>query len=532
MAKIPLGMDLGTTFSAIGKWENSSVHIGPKLYNFPLENSDSLQSKVFVNDTSNKDKHIVGTAAVNKGRMNPDTYYSAFKRGMDENSPMPCGSNTITPVELSSYIVHEALRIVGDVENPTAFVPGGFVVSVPYYFKEPQNRHTDEAVKMAMEKMFKGRSGYSTDLFLRLIPEPIAAGLSYIMDHPHDVKNDEIIFVFDLGGGTFDVTIFKVLNDLDGKKIKFTVLSTAGDSRLGGEDFDETLMQYILDTEGIDINKVQDNDKQKKRILLNLSLACTDCKKQLSSVDSYEMVLPFFDGRDLERVIQRDEFEKCFCGEEGNKVDYKSKIADIVDEALELAHLVPNRIDRVVLVGGSSNIPIVKRLLQRKFGDKIFTGDTQGAVAKGAALVAAIEMDKKNIAAGREPEFMTLWHDFKINDTVAHSLGIEIANGKVDEVIRRNAMTPAKAIKFYHPMSLTDDGEKVKMSPLSICQGKTKVGQVEFPDIYTHGRKPQDIIIKVELVAESTEIRSIIIVTEGNADKSDIILESTLSISK
>ena len=312
MAKTPLGMDLGTTFSAIAKWENSKVHIGPKLYNFPLENSDTLQSKVFVNDPSDKDKHIVGTAAVNKGRMNPDTYYSAFKRGMDENTPIPCGAGTITPVELSSYIVHEALKIAGDVENPTAFVPGGFVVSVPYYFKEPQNLHTVEAVKMAMEKMFKGRSGYSPDIFLRLVPEPIAAGLSYIMDHPHDVT-DETIFVFDLGGGTFDVTVFKVLNDLENKKIKFTVLSSAGDSRLGGEDFDDTLMQYIIESEGIDLNNVQDNEKQKKKILLNLSLACTDCKKQLSTSDSYELVLPFFNGRDLERVIQREEFEKCFC---------------------------------------------------------------------------------------------------------------------------------------------------------------------------------------------------------------------------
>ena len=203
-----------------------------------------------------------------------------------------------------------------------------------------------------------------------------------------------------------------------------------------------------------------------------------------------------------------------------------------MDEALELANLTPNKINRVVLVGGSSNIPIVKKMLQKKFGDKIFTGDTQGAVAKGASLVAAIEMDKRNIAAGKDPEFMTLWHEFETVEPTAHSLGIEIANGKVDEVIRRNAMTPARAIKYYHPMSLTEDGERVRISPLSIRQGKSKVGQVEFPDIYAHGRKPQDIQIKVELVAESTEIRSIITVTEGNFDKSDIILESTLSISK
>ena len=214
------------------------------------------------------------------------------------------------------------------------------------------------------------------------------------------------------------------------------------------------------------------------------------------------------------------------------RLDYIDIAKGIAMICIILGHLKSNQINRVVLVGGSSNIPVVKRLLQRKFGDKIFTGDTQGAVAKGAALVAAIEMDKKNIAAGKDPEFMTLWHEFIVEEPTAHSLGIEIANGKVDEVIRRNAMTPARAIKFYHPMSLSDDGEKVKISPLSICQGKTKVGQVEFPDIYAHGRKPQNIQIKVELIAESTEIRSIIVVSKGNADQSDIVLESTLSICK
>ena len=127
---------------------------------------------------------------------------------------------------------------------------------------------------------------------------------------------------------------------------------------------------------------------------------------------------------------------------------------------------------------------------------------------------------------------MTLWQEFETIEPPAHSIGIEIANGKIDEVIRRNAMTPARAIKYYHPMSLTEDGKKVNISPLIICQGKSKVGQVKFPEIYAHGRKPQDIQIKVELIAESTEIRSIITVKEGNIDKTDIVLESTLSISK
>jgi hypothetical protein len=171
-------------------------------------------------------------------------------------------------------------------------------------------------------------------------------------------------------------------------------------------------------------------------------------------------------------------------------------------------------------------------MLQQKFGDRIFTGDTQGAVAKGAALVAAIEMDKRRIKANQEPEFMTLWHDLEIVEPPAHSLGIKLANGKIDEVIRRNTMPPARAIKYYHPMSLSADKQKVNISPLTICQGRTEVGRVEFPEIYAHNRTPKDIIIKVELIAESTEIRSIITIAQGNKDMSDINIESTLSISK
>ena len=528
MSLIPLGIDLGTTYSAISKWENIHNHIGPKLYYFDQENNYFLPSKVYYEDNA---KYIVGTAAIRKGKLKPDCFFSAFKRGMDSNTPLPLGTQTVTPVELSSHIIYEALELAGNKENPTSFVPGGLVVSVPYYFKEPQNVHTIEAVKLALDRKFTGRHGYSENTFLRLIPEPIAAGLSYVAEHPNDIVN-ETILVFDLGGGTFDVTVFKVENDLSNRKISFKVLATDGDSRLGGEDFDNSLMQYIIETEGVNVDTVGDNDKQKKRYLLDLSLACTECKIQLSSSDSFEMIMPFFEGRTLERVVQRTEFEDCFCGKAGAKIDYLSKIFDKVDNVIELANVSKNQINRVVLIGGSSNIPLIKRTLQKRFGDKIYTGDTSGAVAMGASLVAAIELDRQNKKAGKPNEYMTLWDEFKIEEPTAHSIGILMANGRVDEIIKRNSITPASAIRIYHPTQISDDGKLVQISHLSIRQGDEEIGKVEMPKIFAHGRDAKDIKISVELIAESTEIRSIITVAEGNEDKSDLKIESHLNIRK
>lgn len=530
---IPLGIDLGTTFSAISKWENTLNHVGPKPYNFPLENSDTLPSKVYIQKPEDKSSRIVGSPAMRYVWTAPDLVYSAFKRGMDDNKPMPCGSDEITPVELSSYILQEALRIAGDVESPGTFVPGGLVVSVPYYFKEPQHQHTIQATRDALQSAFNGRHGFHGDIFLRLIPEPIAAGLAYIMEHPNDFKHENM-FIFDLGGGTFDVTVVNVLNDLANRKIVFNVLSTDGDARLGGEDFDKALMDYILESEGIDIVKVSDSEKRKKSILKNLASECVSCKCTLSVCDEYNMVSEFFNQTSLDRVIQRDEFEKCLCGESGyGKIDYLSKIEDKIDNAISLAGISTNQIDRVVLIGGSSNIPLIKKMLKKRFGDnKIFTGNTQLAVSMGAALLAAVEMDKKRRAANKPAEFTTLWDEIQIKEPTAHSIGIKLSDTKIDEIIRRNAMTPAVATRIYTPTGLTEDGKCVKLNHIVITQGKTEIGQVEFPPIYANGRVPENINIKLEMVALSTEIQSIITVEGGNEDGSDLVVKSVLNINK
>lgn len=533
MAKIPLGIDLGTTYSAIAKWENTMNHVGPLAYSFPLENADTLASKVYIQNPENHTSRIVGTHALKYIWQHPDRVYSAFKRGMDDNKALPCGDGEITPVELSSYIVQEALRIAGDVEAPGSFVPGGLVVSVPYYFKETQNQHTVEAIKMAMNAAFKDRAGYSEDIFLRLIPEPVAAGLSYIMEHPNQVK-DEKMFIFDLGGGTFDVTIVHVSNDLTNRKIVFNVLATEGDARLGGEDFDKALMDYILDSEGVDLNSVSESGKTRKSILMNLATACTACKCTLSSCTEDPIILnPFFNGYPLDRVIQRVEFEKCLQGENGyGKIDYISKIEDKVESALSLANVKASDIDRVVLVGGSSNIPLIKNRLKHRFGEnKIYTGNTQLAVAMGASLMAAVEMDKKKTEAGEKPDFTALWSKIDIITRTAHTLGIDRGNSKIDEIIRRNALTPAKATRIYTPTELTEDGQRVKLDHIKITQGKTEIGTVEFPPIYSNGRKPEDINIKLEMIALSTEVKAVITVEKGQKDGSDLVVTSSVKIS-
>lgn len=523
---VPIGIDLGTTYSAIAKWENTPGHVGANVYHVPLEGGYTMASKVFMQDENDRTKYIVGQAALNRGALFPDMYFSAFKRGMDQNTVIQRGNFSTTPVELSSIILRELLKVAENVESPKTFVPEGLVVSVPYYFTEVQNQHTVEAVRLALDSLYKGRAGYSDKTFLRLIPEPVAAGLDYVFEHPNDIKDAKVL-IFDLGGGTFDVTVFHIINDLDKRTVKFKVLSTGGDARLGGEDFDESLKEYVIASEGIDIDSCSDKDSIKNRILLELDKESTRCKCILSAATEDTMIVaPFFNNsKGLEKVIQQGEFTDCVKGNLGLKVDFCAKIDDVITETIDSSGLRPSDIDRVVLIGGSSRIPCIKKLLSRKFSDnKIFEGNISEGVARGAALLAASVLDKNH----NSNNHLARWDNVEIIENTAHSIGVVTHNGRVDQVIGRNVMTPAKGTKLYQPQSLSADGQFVELDKIDIRQGTANVGYVEFPKIWAHGRRPSDITIKVELIAESTSIKALITVRGGDEDGSDLFVEKTL----
>lgn len=525
----PIGIDLGTTFSAIAKWESTPGFTGSKTYTLPLEGNDVLPSKIVIQDDGNI---ICGTMAISQGQIEPENFFSAFKRGMDENTPLQRkNSESVTPVELSSYVIEELLRVAEAVENPGNYVPECVVVSVPYYFKQTQNNNTTKSVLLALKKLYEKRTKDTDNLFLQLIPEPVAAGLDYAFQHPNE--GDKTFLVFDLGGGTFDVTIYRQRHN--NKRILFEVLAIGGDDRLGGEDFDSSLLKFVLEENGITDEDIK-NENRKYFIFIDLIAKITACKHALSHQRTNPLICPhFFKGNSLEMQISRQDFEACLDGEKGDKVDYLSKIDRIVNETIQLAGLTALDISSVLLIGGSSQIPKIKSALEQRFGsNKILLGDLSKSVAKGATLYAAYLQDKKLLESGQPAKYMSIWDEIIIRERTAHDIGVVTARGNMDVVIIHNSVAPASGIKLYRPNGLSDDAKTVSLKPITIVQGSTRkfceIGIVNIPTIYTHGKQVDEIIIEIELVSDSTIVKAKVFVSGGAEDGKDICVEETLSL--
>lgn len=526
----PIGIDLGTTYSAIARWNDAGLAVGPECYNFRLEERNYVASKIYIPDLGNRDDVMYGKGAIRYCVREPDKFYSAFKRGMDDNSPIKSANGEITPVELSSLLIkHMFENAVNPVEG-AGFIPEGVAVSVPYYFTEPPKINTCKSLSDALESVYGNNLQFDESLNLKTVPEPIAAGLDYAFSFLNDLRHQNIL-IFDLGGGTFDVTAYELINSPEDKKLEFTVLATDGHERLGGEDFDASIRKYILDKNGVDENMEQDPKYKIDRA--QLYLQTTEAKCVLSSVNSTEIVIsPFFGQPLLQFRITEQDIQRILKGEAGMRIDYMSKIEDIVDRCLDKAELSPNMVDRIVLVGGSSNIPCIKRMLEQKFGvGKMYQSPIPSeTVARGACIYATYLLDKANKDNPNYHRHLHYWDEIKFKPKNAHNLGIVLSNNRVDTIIQSNIFTPVSGTRVYIPSEISEDGATAVSEPLIVKQGQHVIGSIPIPTIYTHGRSRREINISVTLLAESTDVKVIIHVPKGNEDGTDLHTEGEIQI--
>ena len=396
MSKI-IGIDLGTTNSCVSVFEGGEAKV--------IANPEGLRTTPSV-VSFKKGEMIVGEKAKRQALVNPDTI-SSIKRLMGTSKKVKANGKEYTPEEISAMILGDlkktAEAYLGEKVNKA-------VITVPAYFNDSQRQATKNAGKIA---------GLEVE---RIINEPTAAALAYGLDKQ---DSNEKILVYDLGGGTFDVSILELGDGV------FEVLATSGNNKLGGDDFDNRLVDYIVD----EIKKEQDIDlSDDKMAMQRIKEAAEKAKKDLSGMTSTNISLPFIaqvDGApvNFETDITRAKFESLIS-------DLVDSTTEPVRKALKDAGLSKSDIDKVILVGGSTRIPMVQELVKKETGKEPSKGvNPDEVVSMGAAIQGGVLTGDVN--------------DIVLLDVTPLSLGIETLGGVMTVLIERNTTIPTSKSQVF-----------------------------------------------------------------------------------
>lgn len=411
MAKT-IGIDLGTTNSCVAVIEGGEAVVIP--------NSEGARTTPSVVGFSKTGERMVGTVAKRQAITNPDRTISSIKREMGTNHTVTIDDKKYTPQEISAMILQ---KLKADAEAYLGEKITSAVITVPAYFTDSQRQATKDAGKIA---------GLDVK---RIINEPTAAALSYGIDKETDQK----VMVYDLGGGTFDVSIIEMGDGVQ------EVLATAGNNRLGGDDFDARIINWICEefrrSDGIDLS----NDKM---AMQRLKEAAEKAKIELSGMTTAQINLPFITSdstgpKHLDLTLTRAKFNEL-------TADLVDKTMGPVRQALSDSGLSVNQIDKVLMVGGSSRIPAVQDAVKKLIGKEPFKGiNPDECVALGAALQGGV--------LGGEVNGMLLL------DVTPLSLGIETMGEVCTKIIERNTTIPAKKSQVFTTAADNQTSVEVKV---------------------------------------------------------------------
>lgn len=476
-----VGIDLGTTNSVVSILEAGEPTV--------IANAEGARTTPSIVAFSKSGERLVGAPAKRQGVLNPDRTYASIKRHMGTDYRTEIDGVSYTPEQISAMVLQ---KLKSDAEAYLGESVTKAVITVPAYFNDAQRTATKNAGEIAGLEV------------LRIINEPTAAALAYGMDK----KTNETILVYDLGGGTFDVSILEVGDGV------FEVKSTSGDTNLGGDDFDQAVLNYLADEfqkdSGINLRK----DKQ---AMQRLREASEKAKIELSSSLTTNVNLPFITAdaegpKHLDVNLSRAKFDDLT-----STLVAKTKVA--VNQALKDAKLNASDIDEIILVGGSTRIPAVQELV------KSLTGKEPNRSVNPDEVVAIGAAVQGGILGGEVKDVVLL-------DVTPLSLGIETMGGVMTKLIERNTTIPTRKEETF---STASDGQTTVH--VKVCQGEREIAShnKQLGDFELLGLPPAPRgvpKIKVTFDIDANGILSVSAKDEGTGKEQKITVTGSSNLDK
>ena len=486
MSKV-IGIDLGTTNSCVATIENGEPIV--------IANAEGARTTPSVVAFSKDGERLIGITAKRQAVTNPDRTIISVKRHMGTDWNTNIDDTDYTPQEISAFILQ---KLKADAEAYLGVEVKQAVITCPAYFTDAQRKATKDAGRIA-----------GMDV-LRIINEPTAAALAYGADK----GDDQTILVYDLGGGTSDVSVLEIYN-VDGQP-QIEVKATAGNNKLGGDDFDDRVIEWLVSEfkreTGIDLSK--DNQAMSR-----LKEAAEKAKIELSGTQSSQINLPFITMKDgnpehLDMTLSRARFEDLIA----------KHIEDTMAptrQAMKDAGMKKGDVDKVILVGGSTRVPAVQTAIEKETGKAPYKGiNPDEAVAMGAALQAGI------IAGDEEVS------DILLLDVTPLTLGIETLGGVTTTMIERNTTIPARRSEIFSTAS--DNQPAVEIHVLQgereFAKDNTTLGQFHLTDIPPAPRGVPQVEVTFDIDANG--IVNVSAKDMGTGKEHSIKIESQTSLSE